>query len=109
MGSTKQHVLSANGRAECRLGITVLYNIVRDYAPLSNDLCVSRMQSIHGGVEMQQLETMYWHKEGKLARVTLNRPERLNAMNNQATLDLNTVADAIRADEEIRLVLSTGT
>ncbi len=58
---------------------------------------------------MQQLETMYWQKDGKIARVTLNRPERLNAMNNQATLDLNTVADAIAGDDEIRLVLITGT
>ncbi len=58
---------------------------------------------------MQQLETMFWEKDGKVVRVTLNRPERLNAMNNQATLDLNTVADAIAADDEIRLVVITGT
>src|SRR5919202_2749408 len=58
---------------------------------------------------MQQLETMFWEKDDKIARVTLNRPERLNAMNNQATLDINTVADAIAADNEIRLVIITGT
>ncbi len=58
---------------------------------------------------MQQLETMYWDKDGKVARVTLNRPERLNAMNNQATMDLNTLADAIAADESIRVVVITGT
>jgi enoyl-CoA hydratase/carnithine racemase len=57
---------------------------------------------------MQQLETMFWEKQGKIARVTLNCPERLNAMNNQATLDINTVADAIAADNEIRLVVITG-
>jgi enoyl-CoA hydratase/carnithine racemase len=58
---------------------------------------------------MRQLETMHWEKNGKLARVTLNRPERLNAMNNQATLDLNNVGDAIAGDDGIRLVLITGT
>ncbi len=58
---------------------------------------------------MHQLDTMFWEKDGKVARVTLNRPERLNAMNNQATLDLNTVADAIAADKEIRLVVIRGT
>jgi enoyl-CoA hydratase len=57
---------------------------------------------------MHQLETMSWEKQEKIARVTLNRPERLNAMNNQATLDLNTVADAIAADDKVRLVVITG-
>jgi enoyl-CoA hydratase len=57
---------------------------------------------------MRQLETMFWEKQGKIARVTFNRPERLNAMNNQATVDLNAVADAIAADADIRLVVITG-
>lgn len=57
---------------------------------------------------MHNLETMFWEKQGKVARVTLNRPERLNSMNNQATLDLNAVAEAIAADEDVRLVLITG-
>lgn len=58
---------------------------------------------------MHQLATMFWEKRGKVARLTLNRPERLNAMNNQATLDLNAAADAIAADDDVRLVLITGT
>jgi enoyl-CoA hydratase/carnithine racemase len=57
---------------------------------------------------MHQLETMFWEKEDKLARVTFNRPERLNAINNQGTLDLNTVADAVAADDDIRLVVISG-
>jgi enoyl-CoA hydratase len=57
---------------------------------------------------MHRLETMYWETQGKVARVTLNRPQNLNAMNNQATLDLNTVADAIAADEDVRVVVITG-
>jgi enoyl-CoA hydratase len=57
---------------------------------------------------MRQFETMFWEKQGKIARVTFNRPERLNAMNNQATVDLNAVADAIAADDDIRLVVITG-
>jgi enoyl-CoA hydratase/carnithine racemase len=58
---------------------------------------------------MQQLATMFWEKDGQVARLTLNRPERLNAMNNQATMDLNAVAEAIAADDAIRLVVITGT
>ncbi len=43
---------------------------------------------------MGKLETMSWEKDGKVARVTLNRPQLLNAMNNQATFDLNASAAA---------------
>jgi enoyl-CoA hydratase len=57
---------------------------------------------------MPQFETMFWEKHGKIARLTLNRPERLNAMNNQATLDLNAAADDIAADDDVRLVVITG-
>ncbi len=57
---------------------------------------------------MHQFETMFWEKQEKIARVTLNRPERLNAMNNQATVDLNAVADEIAADKDVRLVVITG-
>jgi len=57
---------------------------------------------------MEQLETMEWEKEGKVARVIFNRPHLLNAMNNQATLDLNSVAEAIAKEESIRVVVITG-
>lgn len=57
---------------------------------------------------MTELETMYWTKDGAIARVTLNRPELLNAMNNQATYDLNVVADQIADDSDIRTVTITG-
>jgi enoyl-CoA hydratase/carnithine racemase len=57
---------------------------------------------------MEQLETMQWEKEGKVARITFSRPHLLNAMNNQATLDLNSVAEAIAKEESIRVVVITG-
>lgn len=55
-----------------------------------------------------QLETMRWSAEGKIARVVFDRPHLLNAMNNQATKDLNTIAEAITNDERVRLVVLTG-
>ncbi len=58
---------------------------------------------------MTQLETMNWEKEGKVARVVLNRPQLLNAVSNQATIDLNTVADAIAKEDAVRVVVITGT
>lgn len=57
---------------------------------------------------MNRLETMFWEKRGKLALLTLNRPDQLNAMNNQATVDLNTAAEAIAADGDVRLIVITG-
>jgi enoyl-CoA hydratase/carnithine racemase len=57
---------------------------------------------------MPELNTMSWVKDGPIARITLGRPEVLNAMNNQATRDLNTVADQIAQDPDIRLAAITG-
>lgn len=57
---------------------------------------------------MPELETMHWKKDGPIARVTLHRPEVLNAINNQATYDLNTIADQISQDQGIRVVAITG-
>ena len=57
---------------------------------------------------MPKFDTMFWKKEGPVARVTLQRPEVLNAMNNQATRDLEAVADQISTDADIRLVAITG-
>ncbi len=58
---------------------------------------------------MPQLETMGWEAKGKIARVQFNRPQLLNAMSNQATIDINTVADGIAHKEGVRVVVITGT
>ena len=54
------------------------------------------------------LETMHFTKEGRRGVLTLNRPRLLNAMNYQGALDLNAVAEAIRDDSELRLVVIRG-
>ena len=53
-------------------------------------------------------ETMHFTKEGRRGVLTLNRPRFLNAMNYQGALDLNAVAEAIRDDSELRLVVIRG-
>jgi len=58
---------------------------------------------------MTELETMSWEKDGKIARVIFNRPRLLNAMSNQATIDINTIADAIAKEDGVRVVVITGT
>jgi enoyl-CoA hydratase/carnithine racemase len=57
---------------------------------------------------MPQLETMSWEKDGRIARVVFNRPQMLNAMNNQATVDINTIADQIGGLADVRVVVITG-
>jgi enoyl-CoA hydratase/carnithine racemase len=55
-----------------------------------------------------KLETVIFEKSGKVGRAWFNRPELLNAVNNQATLDWNAVAEAIAADPDLRVVVITG-
>ena len=55
-----------------------------------------------------KMETMYFERQGRIGYLTLNRPQLLNAMNYQGSLDLNRVAEMIRDDPDIRLVLIRG-
>ncbi len=57
---------------------------------------------------MPDLQTVKWTMDGKIARVILNRPHVLNAMDNQATIDLNTVAAAVAPEKDVRVVIITG-
>jgi enoyl-CoA hydratase/carnithine racemase len=51
---------------------------------------------------------MYFEKQGRVGYLTLNRPQLLNAMNYQGSLDLNRAAEMIRDDPDVRLVLIRG-
>jgi enoyl-CoA hydratase/carnithine racemase len=57
---------------------------------------------------MVQLGTMGWEIKGKVARIVFNRPELLNAMSNEATIDINIIADAIVKEDDVRVVVVTG-
>jgi enoyl-CoA hydratase/carnithine racemase len=57
---------------------------------------------------MSAFETMIYEKEDTLALVTLNRPQFLNAYNIQMRDDLFEILDAIRNDDEVRVVLLKG-
>jgi enoyl-CoA hydratase/carnithine racemase len=57
---------------------------------------------------VMKLETMYFEKQGRIGSLTLNRPQLLNAMNYQGSLDLNRAAEMIRDDPDVRLVLIRG-
>jgi len=57
---------------------------------------------------MSTFETLIYEKEGSVALVTLNRPRFLNAFNIQMRDDLFEVLNAIRDDDEVRVVLFKG-
>jgi enoyl-CoA hydratase/carnithine racemase len=55
-----------------------------------------------------KLETMYYEKAGRIGYLTLNRPQILNAMNYQGSLEINRAAEMIRDDADIRVALIRG-
>ena len=55
-----------------------------------------------------ELRTMEYGSDGDLIRLTLNRPEVLNAVNYQGALDLHQAAQAIHDDPQARAVLIRG-
>src|SRR5215471_14267676 len=55
-----------------------------------------------------EFDTMYLHKHRRIGTLTLNRPSLLNAVNYQASLDMNRVAEDIRDDPDLRIVLIRG-
>ena len=56
-------------------------------------------------VELQNIDV---EKEGKIARVTLNRPQRLNAIDHPMTRDLDAVTTLLKDDRDVRLVTIRG-
>ena len=55
-----------------------------------------------------ELETVIYEVDSKIATITLNRPDSLNAFNGQMVLDLKEATDAAAEDDSIRCVILTG-
>ena len=49
------------------------------------------------------------HKDGRIATVTFNRPEKRNPLNEEVLLELEGILHQIRDDKDIRVVILTGT
>jgi enoyl-CoA hydratase len=52
--------------------------------------------------------TIRYETAGHVAQLTLNRPERLNAMNRAMLAEINAACDAAEADPEVRVLVVTG-
>lgn len=59
----------------------------------------------HSGVE---LETLLFEAKDGVALITLNRPQRLNAINRPMLRDIQTALDRVEADGAIRVAVVTG-
>ncbi|WP_428119345.1 crotonase/enoyl-CoA hydratase family protein [Candidatus Poriferisodalis sp.] len=57
---------------------------------------------------MPEFETILYEVEDRVATITLNRPERLNAFNSQMQRDVLDAIDLADADDEVRAVIFTG-
>ena len=52
--------------------------------------------------------TIILEKYEHIARLTLNRPDRLNALNEQMFSELNHALDDVTADKSLRVMILTG-
>ena len=57
---------------------------------------------------MPQFETILYEVDDRVATITLNRPERLNAFNSQMLRDVMDAIDLVDADDDVRAVIFTG-
>ena len=55
-----------------------------------------------------EFETILVEKRDHIAKVTLNRPERLNAINERMFEELNTALEDVASDPEVRVMVLTG-
>jgi 2-(1,2-epoxy-1,2-dihydrophenyl)acetyl-CoA isomerase len=59
-------------------------------------------------VENREYETLGFSRSEGVVQVTLNRPDRLNAMNNRMFEEIDGLVADIAADESVRVVIYTG-
>jgi len=55
-----------------------------------------------------KFETIIYEKEGPLAWITLNRPEKLNAITQQMAAEILLATDKAQCDDEVRVIILKG-
>ena len=53
-------------------------------------------------------ESIILEKENRVATITFNRPDKLNALNSQLVSDIMNALDAVASDEDTRVLIVTG-
>jgi len=59
-------------------------------------------------VSSPRFETIIYEKSGPVARLTMNRPERLNGMTNRMLIETRKALEAASEDRELRILVLTG-
>jgi len=59
-------------------------------------------------VSSTHFETVTYEKVGPVARLTMNRPERLNGMTNRMLVETRKALEAASEDRELRILVLTG-
>src|SRR5688500_311687 len=54
------------------------------------------------------MSLVVYEREGRIGTVTLNRPERLNALSRQMMRDLRATWDEVAQDDQVRVVILKG-
>ncbi len=55
-----------------------------------------------------EYQTIILEKKGGIATITMNRPEKLNALSNQMGIELTDAFRAVQHDEQVRVLVITG-
>src|SRR5215472_7012313 len=63
--------------------------------------------TLNGGANVSENETVLYHKENGIARLVFNRPEALNAMDQELLQQLASLLDIAKADEAVKAVIIT--
>ena len=62
----------------------------------------------YGGIEERELETIIIRKEGPVAWILLNRPQKLNAITPKMIKELSQALDELEEDNNVRVVILAG-
>ena len=57
---------------------------------------------------MQNFKSILFQYENNIAHITLNRPERLNALDKDTLIEINTAMDLAEADQNVRVIVLSG-
>lgn len=55
-----------------------------------------------------ELKNVKLEKEGNMATILINRPEALNALNSETLSDLKSAIQAVKCDDDVKVVIVTG-
>jgi len=66
-------------------------------------------RALKGGTNVPEKESVLYHQEKGIARISFNRPAALNAMNQDLLQQLAFLLDKVRVDDAAKAVIITGT